>query len=176
LTPPDRPCSDADPPHAAPARRPGTCEGMTAASGTARTADPTMGTDLNNRIRPPARSRLPFPPAARSSGTRPVTSRTPPAAGLRPVLDPPGRPPRNMAATRETGDPSHARPKAASTAANPPLTRRRSFRDDTERCRWRDRPFPGPRSACAAALLAAQPGLMPGGQPPGGVVCHAEAL
>ena len=38
-----------------------------------------------------------------------------------------------MAATRETGDASHARPQAARTPAKPALTRPRSFRDDTKR-------------------------------------------
>ena len=47
----------------------GTREGMTAASGTARTGDTGHGTDLNNRI-PLHGPRLPFPAAA-SSGERP---------------------------------------------------------------------------------------------------------
>src|SRR5690348_18029712 len=83
----------------------------------------------------PARSRLPFPRRQiirHPAGHLKDASGAAPAAGLRPVLDPPVRAATNMAATRETGDPSHARPKAATTSANPPLTRPRSFRDDTE--------------------------------------------
>jgi uncharacterized protein YcfJ len=51
------------------------------------------------------------------------------AAGLRPVLDPPGRSPPN-GSYRETGDASHARPATTAKPLKPSLTRLRSFRDD----------------------------------------------
>ena len=66
---------------------------MTAASGTARTAEPTMGTNLNNRISPRT---VPAPVSRRqiiehSAGHLKDASGAAPAAGLRPVPDPPGR-------------------------------------------------------------------------------------
>jgi len=55
-------------------------------------------------------------PAARSSGSRPATSRTPPAPlrGRAPPGSWPTRPlATDISSYRETGDASHARPKAA---------------------------------------------------------------
>ena len=106
---------------------------MTAASGTARTGDPDHGTDLNNRIpRTAPGSRF---PAARSSGSRPVTSRTPPA--------PPRRPGSARSLTRPAARHGHGSyqgnrrrqsrtPASRQNPAKPPLTRPRSFRDDTD--------------------------------------------
>jgi hypothetical protein len=79
-----------------PRPRPGTREGMTAASGTARTAGPNHGTDLNNRICP---ARPPAPVSRRQIIGHPAghlkdACGAAPAAGLRPVLDLPGRSPR----------------------------------------------------------------------------------
>jgi hypothetical protein len=93
-----------------------------------------MGTGLNNRI-PPHRPRLLFP-AARSSGSRPVTSRTPPAPPRRPgcarsLTCPAAR--HGHGSYQGTGDASHARPAQRQNPAKPPLTRPRSFREDTNR-------------------------------------------
>ena len=95
-----------------PGPRPGTREGMTAASGTARTGRHRTwdGPEQPDTLHGP---RLPFP-AAPSSGSRPVTSRTPPApppaAGLRPVLDLPGRSPRTWQLSGKQETPvTHAR-------------------------------------------------------------------
>jgi hypothetical protein len=49
----------------------------------------------------------------------------------RPLPDPARPLATEMAAIRETGDASHARPNTATTPAKPRLTRLRSFRDDS---------------------------------------------
>src|SRR6266568_2909916 len=80
--------------------------------------------------------RLPFP-AARSSGSRPATSRTPPRRPWRPgsarVLDLPGRSPQTWQLSgnrrRQSRMPSRAAQPAKPQLA-PPLTRPRSFRDE----------------------------------------------
>src|SRR6266581_2688631 len=90
------------------------------------------GTDLKNNRTPQHGPRLPFP-AARSSGSRPVTSRTPPAppaaAGLRPVLDPPGRSPRTWQLPGNSRRQSRT-PATPPEPLKPPLTRPRFFRDE----------------------------------------------
>src|SRR5690348_3914253 len=95
-----------------PRPRPGTREGMTAASGTARPGTPPWD---GPRTTKHARTALaPFPSRqiiGHPAGHLKAPPAPPPAAGLRPVLDLPVRAAPNMAATRETGDPSHARPK-----------------------------------------------------------------
>src|SRR5207302_60089 len=102
------------------------------ASGTARTEYPDTGdgpeTTEHALHRPPAPV-----PAARSSGSRPATSRTPPAPPRRPgsarSLTCLAARPRN-GSYRETGDASHARPDKPKTPPEATLTRLRSFRDD----------------------------------------------
>jgi hypothetical protein len=69
-----------------PLARPGTREGMTAASGTAAPEDTGHGTDLNNRI-PRTTPRLPFPAAhiiGLPAGHLKDASGAAPAAGLPP--------------------------------------------------------------------------------------------
>jgi len=107
---------------------------MTAASGTARTGrHPTW--DGPEQLNTPARPGLPFP-AARSSGSRPVTSRTPPA--------PPRRPGSARSLTCPAARHGHGSyqgnrrrqsrtPADSQTLGKPPLTRLRSFRDDRTR-------------------------------------------
>jgi hypothetical protein len=103
---------------------------MTAASGTARTGGHRTwdGPEQPNTPHGPA----PFP-VAESSGSRPVTSRTPAApptaAGVRPVLDLPGRSPRTRQLSGKQERQSRT-PAGSRTPPKSPLTRPRSFRDD----------------------------------------------
>ena len=81
-----------------------------------------MGTDPDNRI-PAARPRLPFPGRpiiGLPAGHLKDASGAATAAGLHPVLDPPGQPPRTWQLSGETGDASHARPHSARAPQNPP--------------------------------------------------------
>ena len=93
-----------------------------------------MGRNLNNRICP-KQSRLPFPRRQiirHPAGHLKDASGAAPAAGLRPVLDPPSRPPRTWQLPGKQETPlTHTR-KPPAPQQNPPLTRPRSFRDDTE--------------------------------------------
>src|SRR5712691_5088140 len=90
------------------------------------------GTDLENNRTPQPGPRLPLP-AARPSGRRPGTSRTPPAppaaAGLRRVLDPPGRSPRTWHLPGNSRRQSRT-PATPPEPLKPPLTRPRFFRDE----------------------------------------------
>jgi hypothetical protein len=94
--------------------------------------------DLRNIGRPhttecSARPQAPFP-AARSSGSRPVTSRTPRAPlrgrGSARSLGLPGHSPQDIGSCREPEDASHSRPIKRQNPAKPFLTRPRSVRDD----------------------------------------------
>src|SRR6266545_5168537 len=111
---------------------PGTREGMTAASGTARTGRHRTW-DGPEQPNTPARPPAPVPRRhiiGLPAGHLKDASGAATAAGLRPVLDPPGRSPRTWQLSGKQEAPvTHAR-RPVRTPRIPPLTRPRSFRDD----------------------------------------------
>jgi hypothetical protein len=105
---------------------------MTAASGTARTARPPPWDGPDSKLTTPAP--VPRRPHHRAPARPPQgrLRRRPWRPGsARSLTRPAAR--HGHGSYQGTGDASHARPQAARTPAKPPLTRPRSFRDDTPR-------------------------------------------
>ena len=115
-----------------PGPRPGTGEGMSAASGTARTGKPRQwdGLHQSNSQHTPG---SPFP-LSPSGASGPVCLKDASGAaarpGFHPVLDPARPLATDMAATGKQEGPVQRAQHPARTPANHPLTRPRSFRDE----------------------------------------------
>jgi hypothetical protein len=105
---------------------------MTAASGTARTGITPEHGDAPEQLDTPGTA--PAPVTRRliiglPAGRLKDASGAAPAAGLRPVLDPPARKPQTLGSYQRMADVSHACPATQPPPPKPPLTRLRSFRD-----------------------------------------------
>ena len=103
-----------------PGAQPGPGEGMSAASGTARTGNPGNGTDPNNQIAPHAAAPVPPGqiiglPAGRLKDASGAAARP----GFRPVLDPPGPSPVHGSYRGKQERPVTRARHASQTAANP---------------------------------------------------------
>jgi hypothetical protein len=132
---------------------------MTAASGTARTKGPHHGTDRTTEYPRTIRAPVSPPPDHQAPSRSPQgrLRRRPRRPGCARSLTRPSGPPRTWQLPGKQETPvTHARKQPPPTQ-NPPLTRPRSFRDDTEgshdRTTSRD-PWPHMRQSCSPIDVA----------------------